>query len=147
MGIMSLQLYAKLKKCEFWLRKVAFLGYIISATGVAVDPTKVDVIRDWPIPMTVTEVRSFLGLAGYNCRFVEGFAKLSTPLTRLIRKGIKFIWNEACQRRFEDLKLRLMSTPILTLPVMREGFVIYNDASHSCLGCVLMQHGRVIEGF
>ncbi len=111
---------------------------------MAVDPTKVDAIRDWPRPTTITEVRSFLGLAGYYHWFVEGFAKLSTPHTRLTRKGIKFIWSEACQRSFENLKLRLMSAPILTLLVMGEGFVIYSNASHSGLGCVLMKHDRVI---
>ena len=138
------ELYAKLKKCEFWLREVTFLGHVISADGVAVDPKKIDAIRDWPRPTTVTEVRSFLGLAGYYRRFVEGFAKLSTPLTRLTRKGIKFVWSEACQRSFDELRQRLTSAPILALPVMGEGFVIYSDASHSGLGCVLMQHGRVI---
>nr|CAD1838176.1 unnamed protein product [Ananas comosus var. bracteatus] len=85
------KLYAKLKKCEFWLREVAFLGHVISAVGVAVEPKKIDVIRDWPRPMTVPEVRSFLRLARYYRRFVKGFAKLSTPLTRLTRKGIRFI--------------------------------------------------------
>nr|CAD1830291.1 unnamed protein product [Ananas comosus var. bracteatus] len=99
---------------------------------------------DWPRPTTITEVRSFLGLAGYYRQFVEGFAKLSTHLTRLTRKGIKFIWSEDCQRRFEELKQRLMSAPILTLPVMGKGFAISNNASHSSLGCVLIKHGRVI---
>ncbi len=99
---------------------------------------EVEFVIDIAPGTTITEVRSFFRLAGYSRWFVEGFAKLSTPLTRLTRKRIKFIWSEACQRSFEKLKLRLMSTPILALPVIREGFVIYNDASLSGLGCVLM---------
>ncbi len=79
-------------KCEFWLREVAFLGHIVSAAAVAVDPMKVDAIWDWPRPTTITEVWSFLGLVGFYRRFVKGFAKHSIPLTRLTKKGIKFIF-------------------------------------------------------
>ncbi len=98
------KLYAKLKKCAFYFREVSFLGHVVSATGVAVDPMKIDSIRDWPRPMTVTEVRSFLGLAGYYRRLVDGFMKLSTPLTRLTRKGTRFIWTEQFQQSFDELK-------------------------------------------
>ncbi|XP_060972248.1 uncharacterized protein LOC133038182 [Cannabis sativa] len=80
------QLYAKFKKCEFWLEKVAFLGHIVSKDGVEVDPTKIEAVKSWPTPKTASEVRSFLGLAGYYRRFVEGFSKIATPLTNLTRK-------------------------------------------------------------
>nr|GEZ08172.1 putative reverse transcriptase domain-containing protein [Tanacetum cinerariifolium] len=97
------------------------------------------------LPKTVTEVRSFLGLAGYYRRFVEGFSRLALPLTKLIRKGEKFVWNEEREKSFEELKKKLVSAPILTLPSGSGGFEIYSDASKKGLGCVLMQHGKVIS--
>ncbi|GJT49943.1 putative nucleotidyltransferase, ribonuclease H [Tanacetum coccineum] len=138
------KLYAKFSKCEFWLSKVAFLGHIVSAEGITMDPAKVEAITKWPRPTSVTEVRSFLGLAGYYRRFVEGFSRLALPLTKLMRKGEKFVWNEEREKSFEELKQRLVSSPILTLPSGSGGFQIYSDASKKGLGCVLMQHGKVI---
>ncbi|GJT55586.1 putative reverse transcriptase domain-containing protein [Tanacetum coccineum] len=108
------------------------------------DPSKVEAITKWPRPTTVTEVRSFLGLAGYYRRFVEGFSRLALPLTQLMRKGEKFVWTDERQESFEELKRRLVSAPILTLPSGSGGFQIYSDASKKGLGCVLMQHGKVI---
>ncbi|GJU06445.1 putative reverse transcriptase domain-containing protein [Tanacetum coccineum] len=139
------KLYAKFSKCEFWLSKVAFLGHIVSAEGITMDPAKVEAITKWPRPTSVTEVRSFLGLAGYYRRFVEGFSRLALPLTKLMRKGEKFVWNEEREKSFEELKQRLVSAPILTLPSGSGGFQIYSDASKKGLGCVLMQHGKVIS--
>ncbi|GJX14430.1 putative nucleotidyltransferase, ribonuclease H [Tanacetum coccineum] len=101
------KLYAKFSKCEFWLSKVAFLGHIVSAEGITMDPAKVEAITKWPRPTSVTEVRSFLGLAGYYRRFVEGFSRLALPLTKLMRKGEKFVWNEEREKSFEELKQRL----------------------------------------
>ncbi|GJS99504.1 reverse transcriptase [Tanacetum coccineum] len=138
------KLYAKFSKCEFWLQQVAFLGHIVSADGIIMDPSKVEAITKWPRPTTVTEVRSFLGLAGYYRRFVEGFSRLALPLTQLMRKGEKFVWTDERQESFEELKRRLVSAPILTLPSGFGGFQIYSDASKKGLGCVLMQHGKVI---
>ncbi|GJS25791.1 retrotransposon protein, putative, ty3-gypsy subclass [Tanacetum coccineum] len=138
------KLYAKFLKCEFWLQQVAFLGHIVSADGIIMDPSKVEAITKWPRPTTVTEVRSFLGLAGYYRRFVEGFSRLALPLTQLMRKGEKFVWTDERQESFEELKRRLVSAPILTLPSGSGGFQIYSDASKKGLGCVLMQHGKVI---
>ncbi|KAK8923672.1 hypothetical protein KSP39_PZI019345 [Platanthera zijinensis] len=138
------QLYAKFSKCEFWLEKVAFLGHVISGDGVAVDPTKVEAIRDWPVLRTVAEVRSFLGLAGYYRRFVENFSRIALPLTSLTHKDQKFVWTQECSQAFETLKERLMMAPILSLPKGTEGFQIFSDASGCGLGCVLVQHGSVI---
>ncbi|GJR62887.1 putative reverse transcriptase domain-containing protein [Tanacetum coccineum] len=138
------KLYAKFLKCEFWLQQVAFLGHIVSADGIIMDPSKVEAITKWPRPTTVTEVRSFLGLAGYYRRFVEGFSRLALPLTQLMRKGEKFVWTDERNESFEELKRRLVSAPILTLPSGSGGFQIYSDASKKGLGCVLMQHGKVI---
>ncbi|GKA32890.1 putative nucleotidyltransferase, ribonuclease H [Tanacetum coccineum] len=112
--------------------------------GIIMDPSKVEAITKWPRPTTVTEVRSFLGLAGYYRRFVEGFSRLALPLTQLMRKGEKFVWTDERQESFEELKRRLVSAPILTLPSGSDGFQIYSDASKKGLGCVLMQHGKVI---
>ena len=91
------KLYAKFRKYQFWLNNVAFLGHVISAEGVSVDPQKIEVIVNWKPPTNVIEIRSFLGLAGYYQKFVEGFSKLAAPLTKLTRKEEKFVWSEECQ--------------------------------------------------
>ena len=108
------------------------------------DPSKIEAVSKWNRPMNVSEVRSFLGLAGYYRRFVEGFSKIAMPLTQLTRKSHKFEWTEACEKSFQELKQRLISAPILTIPADSGGFVIYSDASKQGLGCVLMQNGKVI---
>ncbi|GJS76117.1 retrotransposon protein, putative, ty3-gypsy subclass [Tanacetum coccineum] len=138
------KLYAKFSKCEFWLEQVAFLGQIVSADSITMDPAKVEAITKWPRLVTVTEFRSFLGLAGYYRRFVEGFSLLALPLTKLMRKGEKFVWNEEREKSFKELKRSLVSSPVLTLPSGTGGYQIYSDASKKGLGCVLMQHGEVI---
>ena len=138
------QLYAKLSKCQFWLDKVAFLGHVISAERVSVDPQKIEAVVNWKSPKNVSEVRSFLGLAGYYRKFVEGFSKIAAPLTKLTRKDVKYDWVDACQKSFEELKSRLTSAPVLALPNGRDGFVVYSDTSRQGLGCVLMQNDRMI---
>nr|GEV92487.1 reverse transcriptase [Tanacetum cinerariifolium] len=138
------KLYAKFSKCNFWLGQVAFLGYTVSSDGIIMDPTKVEAITKWLRPMTVTEVRSFMGLVGYYRRFVEGFSLLALPLTKLMRKGEKFVWNEEREKSFEELKRRLVSSLVLTLPSGTCGYHVYSDASKKGLGCVFMQHGNVI---
>nr|GFC40800.1 putative reverse transcriptase domain-containing protein [Tanacetum cinerariifolium] len=136
------KLYTKFSKCEFWLSSVAFLGHIVSVEGITMDPAKVEAITKWPRPTSVTEVRSFLGLARYYHRFVEGFSRLALPLTMLMRKGEKFVWHEEREKSFEELKQRLVFAPVLTLPSGSGGFQIYSDASKKGLGCVLMQPGK-----
>ena len=138
------QLCAKFSKCQFLLDSVAFLGHVISAEGVSVDPQKIEAIVNWKPPMNVIEIRSFLGLAGYYRKFVEGFSKLAGPLTKLTRKEEKFVWLEACQQSFDELKWKLTSAPVLTLPSGQDGYTMYCDASRQGLGCVLMQHENVI---
>ena len=103
------QLYAKFNKCEFWLSRVGFLGHVVSADGIYVDPQKVEVVENWGQPTTVTEVRSFLGLAGYYRRFREGFSKIVGPLHCLTRKGVKFEWTKWCEGSFQTLKKKLTS--------------------------------------
>ena len=132
----------QLSKCQFWLNGVAFLGHVISVEGVSVDPQKIEAVVNWKPPKNVSEVRSFLDLAGYYKKFVEGFSKIAAPLTKLIRKDVKYDWVDACQQSFEELKSRLTSAPVLALPNGRDGFVVYSDASRQGLGCVLMQDDR-----
>ncbi|KAL6277398.1 hypothetical protein ACE6H2_020999 [Prunus campanulata] len=138
------ELYAKFSKCQFWLDRVEFLGHVISAEGIYVDPRKIEAVVNWVQPTSVTEIRSFLGLAGYYRRFVEGFSVIAAPLSRLTRKDVQFEWTEECEQSFQELKKRLTTAPVLALPDNSGNFVIYSDASLQGLGCVLMQHDRVI---
>ncbi|KAK1650209.1 hypothetical protein QYE76_068014 [Lolium multiflorum] len=139
------QLYAKFSKCEFWLKEVGFLGHILSAGGIAVDPAKIKTVEEWKAPTTQTEVRAFLGLAGYYRRFVEGFSSLARPMTQLLKKDRKFEWTDKCEESFQQLKLRLTTAPILVMPDVTKPFDVYCDASKIGLGCVLMQEGKVIS--
>ncbi|KAL0560323.1 hypothetical protein IC582_000724 [Cucumis melo] len=138
------KLYAKFSKCEFWLKQVSFLGHVVSKAGVSVDPAKIEAVTGWTRPSTVSEVRSFLGLAGYYRRFVENFSRIATPLTQLTRKGVPFVWSKACEDSFQTLKQKLVTAPVLTVPDGSGNFVIYSDASKKGLGCVLMQQGKVV---
>ena len=138
------RLYAKFSKCEFWKNQVEFLGHVLSANGVAVDPSKVRAVQEWKQPKSVSQIRSFLGLAGYYRRFIEGFSSIAKPLTTLLKKDQKYIWNSKCEESFQELKKRLTSAPVLVLPDIHKAFVIYCDASHQGLGCVLMQDGKVV---
>ncbi|KAD4585810.1 hypothetical protein E3N88_23411 [Mikania micrantha] len=138
------KLFAKFSKCAFWLREVQFLGHVISTDGIMVDPTKVEAVMKWSPPKTPTEIRSFLGLAGYYRRFIQDFSKIASPLTKLTKKEVKFDWSTRQQQAFEELKSRLTQAPVLSLPDGTEDMVIYSDASYQGLGCVLMQRGKVI---
>ncbi|GJU90453.1 putative reverse transcriptase domain-containing protein, partial [Tanacetum coccineum] len=138
------KLYAKFSKCEFWIPKVQFLGHVIDNRGIHVDPAKIESIKDWASPKTPTEIRQFLGLAGYYRRFIEGFLKIAKSMTKLTQKGIKFDWGEKEENAFQLIKQKLCSAPILALPKGSEDFVVYCDASHKGLGVVLMQREKVI---
>jgi hypothetical protein len=138
------KLYAKRSKCEFWLKEVFFLGHVVSNGGISVDPGKVNDVLNWKPPTDVGEIRSFLGLAGYYRRFIEGFSKLAKSMTALLEKNVKFVWSDKCQASFEELKKRLTTSPVLVLPDLSKKFSIYCEASHQGLGCVLMQEGRVV---
>jgi hypothetical protein len=137
-------LYGKLSKCSFYQSRIHYLGHVISGEGIAVDPAKVEAIMEWPAPTNVTEVRSFMGLAGYYRRFVEGFSKIANPITELQKKNKKFVWTEKCAKAFRRLKELLTTAPILKVPDMDADFLVCTDASKEGLGGVLMQDGRVI---
>jgi hypothetical protein len=98
------KLYAKLSKCEFWLKQVAFLGDVISKGGISIDPSKVQVVLSWKAPTSVSGIQSFLGLAGYCRRFIEGFLKIGKPMIELLKKDKKFEWTPACEASFQELK-------------------------------------------
>ncbi|GKB16358.1 putative reverse transcriptase domain-containing protein, partial [Tanacetum coccineum] len=138
------ELYAKFSKCEFWLSKVQFLGHVIDSEGIHVDPTKIEAIKDWASPKTPTEIRQFLGLAGYYRRFIEGFSKIARPMMKLTQKSVKFEWGEKAEAAFQLLKQKLCSAPILAYSRGSENFMVYCDASHKGLGAVLMQIEKLI---
>jgi hypothetical protein len=138
-------LYAKFSKCEFWLNTVKFLGHTISGDGISVDPSKVQEVMDWQPPTSsVHQIRSFLGLAGYYRRFIPDFSRIAKPMTELLKKGVKFSWDQKCETAFHTLRDRLTTAPILAQLDVSKPFDIYCDASGTGLGCVLMQNNRVI---
>ncbi|GJV57856.1 putative reverse transcriptase domain-containing protein [Tanacetum coccineum] len=124
---------------------VQFLGHVIDCRGIHVDPAKIESIKDWASPKTPTEIRQFLGLAGYYRRFIEGFSKIAKSMTKLTQKGVKFDWGDKQEAAFQLLKQKLCSAPILALPEGSEDFIAYCDASKKGLGAVLMQREKVIS--
>ncbi|XP_024965032.1 uncharacterized protein LOC112505344, partial [Cynara cardunculus var. scolymus] len=118
--------------------EVQFLGHIVNKRGIQVDPAKIEAIRNWEAPRTATEIRQFLGLASYYRRFMANFSKIAQPLTALTQKDKKFIWSERHEEAFKTLKQKLCNAPILSLPEGSENFIVFCDASHQGLGCVLI---------
>ncbi|WVZ84409.1 hypothetical protein U9M48_031446 [Paspalum notatum var. saurae] len=123
------KLYAKFSKYEFWLKEVSFLGHILSEKGVAVDPSKVECVLNWKQPETVTEIQSFLGLAGYYRRFIKDFSKTAKPMTTLTKKNAKYSWSPNCEEALQSLKRSLTTAPVLAQPDVTRPFDVYCDAS------------------
>jgi hypothetical protein len=138
------QLYAKLSKCDFWLREIKFLGHTISQDGVSVDPEKVQEVMNWKPPTTVRQIRSFLGLAGYYRRFIPDFSRIAKPMTELLKKRVKYDWSQKCEDAFHALRQHLTTAPVLAQSDNTKPFEVYCDSSGTGLGCVLMQDNRVI---
>ncbi|GJT31224.1 reverse transcriptase domain-containing protein [Tanacetum coccineum] len=136
--------YAKFSKCDFWISVVHFLGHVIDNQGLHVDPAKIEAVKNWASPTTLTKIRQFLGLAGYYRRFIKDFSKIAKSLTKLTQKNKKYICGEKQESTFQLLKQKLCEAPILALPEGNDDFVIYCDASHQGLGAVLMQREKVI---
>ena len=133
------RLYAKFSKCEFWLGKVFFSRHVVSKEGISVDLSKVEAVNHWKQSRNPTEVWSFLGLANYYRRFVDGFSKNSSSDDGSYpKKKVKFDWTDACEQSFQELQRRLVLTPILTILKGEDGFVIYCDTSGQGLGAILM---------
>ncbi|KAK1649120.1 hypothetical protein QYE76_066925 [Lolium multiflorum] len=128
------RLYGNLEKCTFCTNRVAFLGYVVTAQGIEVDPAKIEAIESWPQPKTVTQVRSFLGLAGFYRRFVKDFGSIAAPLNELTKKDVPFVWGDAQQEAFMILKDKLTHAPLLQLPDFNKTFELECDASGIGLG-------------
>ena len=136
------QWQVKLSKCKFAQQSISYLGHVVSAAGVATDPSKVQSISDWPVPKDLKQLRSFLGLAGYYRKFVRHFAILTRPLTDLLKKGVYFVWTANHDTAFSALKQALMTAPVLALPDFSKPFSIQTDASELGVGAVLLQEGH-----
>jgi hypothetical protein len=118
-------LYAKFSKCEFWLDTVKFLGHTISSDGISVDPSKVQEVMDWKPPTSVHQIRSFLGLAGYYHCFIPDFSRIAKPMTELLKKRVKFSWDQKCEDAFHTLRAHLTTAPVLAQPDVSKPFDIY----------------------
>ena len=129
----------KPRKCRLFHREAEYLGHIVSEDGLKVSPGKVAAVQEWPQPECVTELRSFLGTAGYYRRFVKNFSTIAAPLHELTKKGVEFNWTPECQRAFEQLKKCLATTPVLNFPVPGATYILDTDASERGIGAVLSQ--------
>ena len=141
------KLYAKLAKCEFGKTELTFLGHVVGAEGVKVDSRKIEVVKDWPTPKDVHNVRQFLGLTNYFRKFIQGYAAICRPMSALLGKGKEFAWTADCVTAFQTLKEALVCAPVLALPDFSEPFKLFEvvcDASGFGIGAVLMQNGRPI---
>jgi len=116
----------------------------VLAIGISVDPSKVQEVMDWKPPTSVHQIRSFLGLAGYYRKFIPDFSRIAKPMTELLKKEVKFRWDENCEKAFRTLRGNLTTAPILAQPDNSKPYDVYCDASVTGLGCVLMQENRVI---
>ncbi|XP_070019695.1 uncharacterized mitochondrial protein AtMg00860-like [Nicotiana sylvestris] len=132
-----------------WRRRLKVLVKVewadgLAVEGIQVDPKKIEAVKNWPRPISAIEIRSFLGLAGYYCRFIEGFSSIAAPMTRLTQKGARLRWLDECEASFQKLKTALTTAPMLVLPTGSRPYTVYCDVSRIGLGVVLMQHSKVI---
>ena len=134
----------KREKCAFAQERIKFLGHVVERGHIRMDLGKVRAIQEWKAPSGVRELRSFLGLANYYRRFVEGYSRRATPLTELLKKGVTWNWSDRCQGAFEDLKDAMMRDPVLALPDLTKPFEVQTDASDFALGGVLVQEGHPV---
>uniref|UniRef100_A0A2H8THY5 RNA-directed DNA polymerase n=1 Tax=Melanaphis sacchari TaxID=742174 RepID=A0A2H8THY5_9HEMI len=126
-------------KCEFLKRECVYLGHVISENGIKPDEKKVKSVLEFPKPKTVKDIKSFLGLSGYYRKFIDSYSAIAKPLTNLLKKDIKFVWSEECQKSFDKLKAALCSKPILKYPDFTKPFILTTDASNKALGAILSQ--------
>ena len=140
------QLYTKLSKCNFGQEQIEYLRHIVSVRGVEMDQSKVAAIIQWPPPNSLKQLRAFLGLSGYDRRFIKQYASLAKPLTNLLKKD-SFLWTESSQASFDTLNHAITTAPVLILPNFSQPFVLEPDASGVAIGAVLSQHNHPIAYF
>ena len=140
------QFYIKLSKCSFAKHEIEYLGHIITKEGVATDPTKFQIIKDWQAPSTITQVRAFLGLTGYYRRLIKDYGIICRPLYDSLRKD-DFQWIDRQTQTFQSLKQAMLSPPVLALLDFSKPFILEADASGHGIGAVLMQGGKPIAFF
>ena len=138
------KLYATISKCKFFQHELEYLGHLVGRDGLRVDPRKVQAVKEWPEPQNVHKLRSFLGLANYFRRFMEGYSTIVSPLTNLTKKDVQWDWSPKCQEAFEKVKTLLTEAPVLKLPDPDKPFEVICDASIVGVGAVLMQEGRPV---
>jgi hypothetical protein len=141
------RLFANLEKCIFSMDRVSFLGYVVTPQGIEVDETKIEAIKSWLTPQSITYLRSFLGLAGFYHRFVKDFSIIAAPLHELTKKGVVFCWGQTQEESFATLKDKLTHAPLLQLPNFGKTFELECDASGIGIGGVLMQDGKPVAYF
>ena len=129
----------KPSKCHLCQQKAVFLGHVVSSEGIAMDPSKTEVIAKWPTPQNKKDVQWFLGLANYYRRFIRNFATIAKPLQRLTEKNAPFSWTISCQKAFDELRTCLVSSPVLSYPDYSKCFFLDTDASDTGIGAVLSQ--------
>ena len=127
----------KPRKCQLFAREVEYLGFIISNKGIKTDPKKIEVVKNWPQPKTVKDVKSFLGFCSYYRRFIENFSKIAKPLHRLSEKGQKFSWSQECESSFINMKQKLVTAPVLMHPDFSKPLILDTDASNFAIAGVL----------
>jgi hypothetical protein len=137
--------HIKLSKCKFAQTSISYFGHVISASGVAIDPSKIEAVASWPTPTNVKALRSFLGFTGFYRRFVKHYAIITKPLTALLKKHALFQWTSKHDTAFNTLKKNLCSAPLLKLPDFSKQFCIETDASHQGVGAVLLQEGQPLD--
>jgi hypothetical protein len=141
------RLFANLEKCTFCTDRVAFLGYVVTPQGIEVDEVKIEAIKSWSIPTTLTQLQSFLGLAGFYRRFMRDFSIIAVPLNDLMKKGVSFRWGAAQDQAFHTLIDKLTHAPLLQLPDFDKTFELEYDASGIGIGGVLLQEGKSVAYF
>jgi hypothetical protein len=131
------QLYVKFNKCVFWLKKVSFLGHVISVKGIVVDPSKIQEVLDWKSLKSIMQIRSFLRLVGYYRRFIQNLSKIAKPMTQLLEKDAKFKWSSQCEKVFLTLKKLLTTAPVLAQPNIEKSFDV----------CIVMHLAWILEEY
>ncbi|WVZ70642.1 hypothetical protein U9M48_019290 [Paspalum notatum var. saurae] len=146
-ALRTAHLFANMEKCIFCTQRVSFLGYVVTPQGIEVDSSKIAAIQEWPTPTTVTQIRSFLGLAGFYRRFVRDFSSIAAPLHELTKKDVPFAWSDSQEVAFSTLKDKLTHAPLLQLPDFNKVFELECDTSGIGLGAVLLQEGKPVAYF